>query len=293
MSLSTIRQRLTRALAPALVALLLVTPLPTTPPLAAASGRGDTEGAMPSATAGNLLYLALGDSVAAGTGASTPAEGGYAALVGGRLGEVVGERVLRLNLAVPGETTTSFVSNGQLDWALLLLTAAKRSGVDVGPITVTIGANDLLRAGESAAERREALRLVAANLRYALAQLSSFATGPEGATTEPTLIVTGYYDLSGTDRDEPGTDGWWLTQLDATLAREARRAGARWVDVAPAFRGHERTLTRYPFDIHPSDAGHRAIATVVWRVLVGTLEEEDSDRTVSRRFGARVENAGA
>lgn len=211
-------------------------------------------------------YLALGDSVAAGIGATRPDEGGYSAVVAGYLDRLTAAPVRRLNLAVPGETTASLLDGDQLAWALRLLDAANRNGVRISPITVTIGANDLLRAGSDPRERAMALETVAENLATLLARLEAAS---RDATGEPTadLVVTGYYDPTATPVDIDGSDGWWLAALDRALAEEATRAGARWVDVAAAFRGREEELTRYPADIHPTDAGHQAIADAVWRAL--------------------------
>lgn len=223
-------------------------------------------------------YLALGDSVAAGIGAERPGVGGYAAVVAGYLDRLSEGRVQRLNLAVPGETTSSLLGGDQLIWALRLLDAAERNGVRVSPITVTVGANDLLRAGSDPDERALALETVAQNLGTLLARLEAATRDAAGRPTAD-LVVTGYYDPTETPNDVDGTDGWWLAELDRTLAEATARAGARWVDVAAAFRGRERELTRYPADIHPTDAGHLAIADAVWRALGyddGTAEERTS-----------------
>jgi acyl-CoA thioesterase-1 len=235
-------------------------------PAAAAEGERDAP----------LVYLALGDSVAAGIGATDPASDGYAALLAAGLGRVLGPGVMPVNLAVPGETTASLVAGSQLTAALRTLASAAERGPAASTITLTIGGNDLLRAGAEPRARAAALRGVAANLRYLLVRLRA-AAGPAG----PTLVVTGYYDPTRTPVSEPGSDGWWLAQLDATLEREARRAGARWVDVAAAFRGREGELTWFPRDIHPTDAGHQAIALAIWRVL--GREEERRAGGVERR----------
>lgn len=275
---------LARRAAPLLLALLVLVPA------AAAGGRGGFGGGSPGSgatdgadsadaaaaelAAGRVLYLALGDSVAAGIGASRPSQGGYAALVGGRLGGLLGGQLVRLNLAVPGETTASFVAGGQLERAVFLIETAARLGTRVGPITLTLGANDLLRAEPTPEAREAALDGIAQNLGAALDRLAD-AAGPATGSAGPTLIVTGYYDPTGTSAEEPGSDGWWLARLDATLAKEARQAGARWVDVAALFRGRERLLTRFPFDIHPTDAGHRAIAVAVWGALVAAATADE------------------
>src|SRR5215207_984862 len=64
------------------------------------------------------LYLALGDSVAAGVGAQPPATEGYvpelyAILTAARdcgVGQALGCRLDLVNLAVPGATTTTLIS---------------------------------------------------------------------------------------------------------------------------------------------------------------------------------------
>ena len=208
------------------------------------------------------LFLALGDSVAAGIGAADPARGGYAALVEAGLTRLFGPAAFSVNLAVPGETTASLVAGEQLPEAVRTLQRAARGGVRQGTITLTIGANDLLQASPDPQARAAALRAVAANLRWVLVRLRTAMSD-----VQVKLIVTGYYDPTESTVSESGSDGWWLAQLDATLAREARRAEASWVDVAAVFRGREATLTRFPQDIHPTDAGHRAIALAIWRTL--------------------------
>lgn len=192
--------------------------------------------------------------------------GGYAAVIAGYLDRLTMSPVQRLNLAVPGETSGSLLGGNQLTWALRLLDAAERNGVRVSPITVTVGANDLLGAGSDADERATALATVADNLAALLARLEGATRDEDGRPTAD-LVITGYYDPTATAVDVDGSDGWWLAELDRTLAVTATRAGARWVDVAATFRGRERELTRYPADIHPTDAGHLAIADAIWGAL--------------------------
>ena len=233
--------------------------------LRTAAGRQD-QGASGEAPEPATVYLALGDSVAAGIGSSRPAALGYGALLADRLDQDLGRPVQRLNLAVPGATTTSLLTGDQLTWALRVLAAARRNDLPIGPITLTIGANDLLSAGTAPDARAAALGTVATNLRSVLTRLRA-ATADEVGRQTADLVVTGYYDPTGTPADVAGSDGWWLARLDATIAREARRAGAHWVDVAAEFRGRETRLTNFPRDIHPNDAGHEVIAEAIWRAL--------------------------
>lgn len=213
-----------------------------------------------------VVYLALGDSIAAGVGASPAADRGYAALLADHLDARFGGPVRRVNLAVPGETTGSMLTGDQLARAVRAIVAARRTGVEIGAVTLTIGANDLLRAGSTRGLRDAALATIRANLATILGDLHGALTSP-GAAPAAALVVTGYYDPTESPRDIDGSDGWWLALLDATLAEQARAVGARWVDVAAAFGERTRELTWYPRDIHPTDEGHAVIAEAIWDVL--------------------------
>lgn len=213
-----------------------------------------------------VVYLALGDSIAAGVGASPAAERGYAALLADHLDARFGGPVRRVNLAVPGETTGSMLTGDQLARAVRAIVAARRTGVEIGAVTLTIGANDLLRAGSTWVERDAGLATIRANLATILGDLNRALTSP-GAAPAASLVVTGYYDPTESPREIDGSDGWWLALLDATLAEQARAVGARWVDVAAAFGERTRELTWYPRDFHPTDEGHAVIAEAIWDVL--------------------------
>lgn len=213
-----------------------------------------------------IAYVALGDSIAVGIGAAEPTEQGYTALLAGHLDDQFGLPVRRVNLAVPGETTSSMLSGDQLDRALRAITSAQRTGVRIGAVTLTIGANDLLRAGTSHPSREAALTTVRENVRTILHRIDdALATSFEAPM--PALVVTGYYDPTESSPNEQGSDAWWLTRLDDTLSLVAHEAGARWVDVAEAFDGRTSELTWYPRDIHPNEAGHAVIAEAIWSIL--------------------------
>jgi lysophospholipase L1-like esterase len=235
---------------------------------------------------GDVAYLALGDSVAAGVGASPPSERGYPAVLADYLDRVLGQPVRRINLAVPGETTSSLLNGDQLSRALTAIAAARRSGIRIATITVTIGANDLLRADRTGASREDALATVDANLREILGRLRE-ATADEAGRPTTDIVATGYYDPTGTSQEIEGSDGWWLARLDATIERAARQSGARWVDVAAAFALDAADLTWYPRDIHPTEAGHAVIAQAIWRVLQTDEKSEWGQGTpIAARQGA-------
>ena len=235
---------------------------------AAAYPLAGTGGHAPASPAGGPgeVYLALGDSIAAGIGAGRPTEAGYAAIVHGYLERQTGRAVGFANVAVAGETSAGLLAGGQLERALGLVAAAERSGRRVSPITVTVGANDLIRAGPEFGARQDALRAVAANLRLVFARLRA-ATDDGNGGSGLALVATTYYDPTGSDPSLAGTDGWWIARLNEVIVRETAGAGGRIADVAARFGAGDEGLTRYPADIHPTDAGHRAIADEVWRCL--------------------------
>jgi lysophospholipase L1-like esterase len=88
------------------------------------------------------VYLALGDSLAVGDGASIPSETGYV----GRMtdyfaGSAHGNAKVATNLAVGGETTGSFLAAGQAGAAVASILDP---GTDVTVVTLSLGGNDLL-----------------------------------------------------------------------------------------------------------------------------------------------------
>jgi len=99
------------------------------------------------------LYLALGDSVAAGVGADPPTENGYVPVLYGMLtaarscgeGQALGCRLDQVNLAVPGATTGTLIGT-QLPEAVRLLEERNGNSTpvdDVDLITLDIGGNDV------------------------------------------------------------------------------------------------------------------------------------------------------
>ncbi len=245
---------------------------------------------------GGGVYLALGDSLAVGVGATDPATGGYV----GRLFDALraGGHVDQLiNLAVSGETSASMISGGQLEHALRTLT-------DLGPavrvVTLDIGGNDLLwLAGSepcasdpnSEACRRAVIGTLdrfEANYRAIAERVGGTARRAAGDGVA-LLALTYYNPFSGTGHplelagDEAllGADG--RVDCGAASANEDHRGindiiacvaaelGLDVADVYPQFvrRGAELTLIGYG-DIHANDAGYAEMARVLAEGLART-----------------------
>lgn len=218
-------------------------------------------------TSQEQVYLALGDSIAAGLVTSLPRVRGYAWLVRDLIERGAANQgapaVTLINRAVPGETTASFLDGAQLQQARADIAKARARGAQVRAVTVTLGGNDLLRlAGSDDAAREAGLDRFRVEYPAALAAITE-ALGDISAD----IVVTTYYDLSEGDPAQEGSDAWWVQQFNEVIQESAAAAGARVADLESAFRGRVREWTWYPSDVHPNNAGHAEIARLVWQAL--------------------------
>ena len=197
-----------------------------------------------------LTYVSLGDSLAVGVGSSDPRERGYAPLYRDILAEKTGRDVRLVQLGVSGETSETFL-NGP-DPQLSRARAALRQNPGA-TVTLSLGGNDLLRAAEATdAGREAALARYAGNLDRILKSIM------DASDPEPRVAVLALYNPApGSFTDE------WAGKLNETIRDVAARNGATVAAADEAFRGHEAEYAhhaRYPWDIHPTDEGHEALA---------------------------------
>jgi lysophospholipase L1-like esterase len=278
--------KLLRALAVAATAALLL-------PLGASA-------AAPPADAAPAVYLSLGDSLGVGVG-SAPfertgvARTSYAEHLRHLLsGQAHGGIDAFVNLARRGETTSTFLLNGQAVGATQAIAAPS----DVRVITLNLGGNDLLGllSGPCADPLTptcelavaQALGTVSANYPRVLAALLQALAASQDPGGAQVLALTVYNPFSGTgSRYEAPVDRVLLgadlkldcpaaaaDPLDAGLndviACTARAAGVTVVDLYPVFQDRGATLTRIRAnDIHPTDAGYAAIASALRRAIRG------------------------
>jgi lysophospholipase L1-like esterase len=254
----------------------------------------------PSASAGaGPLYLALGDSLAAGyqPGGTELRDSAYPALAAARLGRA-GDGVGIENIACSGETTGSFLEGGRCDFAAgsQMAQAEKvlkaRAG-EVAMVSIDLGGNDLLHCikgrAVDAACVTTGVATVQKNLPAILTRLRA-AAGPDVP-----VLVLGYYNPflaasylgQGQDQLAAATKGF--TALDSAIARAAKGSGAAYVPLTAAFKLGDTTPTTFggrqvptnvaqvctltfictAFDIHLTDEG----AAVVGRVLAEAATE--------------------
>jgi lysophospholipase L1-like esterase len=214
------------------------------------------------APAGGVL-LALGDSVAAGNGASDAATTGFVALV------AADEGLRAEDLARAGATTQD-VLDVQLDPAV----DALRAG-GVRAVVISAGGNDLAALIPNAACVQDPLP-AACPLDETLAALAGrldriLAALREADARVPIVLLAypNFFSHTGHPFEAPAARV--LPRLAATLrSLAARRDNVRIADAAPAFEGHGDALTHVldtRSDPHPNDAGHRAIADTVEAAL--------------------------
>jgi lysophospholipase L1-like esterase len=204
------------------------------------------------------MYLALGDSLAAGYIVNQP-EDAYVARIGEAL-QQYGPIEVR-NIAVPGETSASMLRR-QLPEALEIIRAEQATGRRVSPITIDIGGNDAMGAERgSNEERRQAIDRIEANIATILDQLVAATTTSEGIRTADIAIMTYYNPFPGDEADIE-TPAYWSVQLNNAIARVAEERGVAVADISEAFAGGN--VYRYTYiamgDIHANSDGHALIA---------------------------------
>ena len=219
--------------------------------------------AAPAAIGGE--YIALGDSVAYGIGAPDPNNQGYAGLFyANYLKRVQPDLLSYRNLAVPGETTASFLSKtggkSQLQNFKDEITNAARSGLRVSPVSLTIGGNDILNVeGKSDTDRQAALDRFDANFSRILDEI-------RGQIGQADLLVTTYYNPLAYNTGGNDIESDWFRRFDAVIRQRAGEKGAKLVDFTAPVVGNEKNLTWITSnDVHPTPAGHIVLAQAMWQ----------------------------
>jgi lysophospholipase L1-like esterase len=233
-------------------------------------------------------YIALGDSLAWGDGASDPATTAYVPLLADYFaGTTHAGAKQTTNLAIRGETTGSLIER-QLAPAVALI---DDTATDTRVVTISIGGNDLLNLinepddpcvvdfGSATCQALLASGMsdVQANLPFIIGTLQAALARDPGP--EKVFVLLPYNAFSGTGSPfEPivagglrGADGVVdcgalgnvaNVGLDDILGCTAAAMGAIPVDSYPYFEGRGLELTHIGegFNIHPNDAGYALIA---------------------------------
>jgi lysophospholipase L1-like esterase len=251
----------------ALVALLTLAP-------ASASSQAENDAAG--------LYIAVGDSITAGIGSSLPRTRSYPAILQGFMAGYLDAPVVLENLAVPGETAESLTGGEQLVALDEAVERAGRSGLPILAVTVTLGGNELLAVRDSGNdERQQALAAFESSLPAALEAIRA-AVG-----ADVPIVISTIYDPTGSPPEVELTEAWWISRFNEVVHSAAGQVGAIVADAASESDEWSGTLSRYPSDVHPTNAGHRVLAGSFWTALaldedapeIEVLSEFESNRT--------------
>jgi acyl-CoA thioesterase-1 len=241
--------------------------------------------ASPAAAKEAPAYIALGDSLAFGVGASDPAATGYVALTQDSLArsDRYNHRGLELvNLAVPGATSGDLLlPGGQVDRAVAEIVERLEddSSADdnVEIITVNVGGNDILSlgttdspcladplSGDCESIYQDTLGEMGDNLAETLKRLR------EAAPNADIIVMDLYSPLSGRGGPADIIASFAIEAMNAVTEATVSEAevGAKMARVYPVFRGHAADLVSEDF-VHPNDDGHALMAEVVLAAIEG------------------------
>jgi GDSL-like Lipase/Acylhydrolase family len=234
------------------------------------------------------VYLALGDSLAWGDGASVPTHTGYVPRLAGYFhGASHGGAAELVNLGFRGETTGTLLST-RLPEALAIIADP---ATDTRVVTISVGGNDLLdlindptdpcRVDASSSECQAllgaAMAGVATNTYLILGALQSELAKDPG--NEKVFVLLPYNAFDGTGDplealigvamrgqdmaiDCPANGNPVNVGLDDILGCTAAAFGDVVVDSYPLFEGRTFELTHMGegFNVHPNDEGYEVIA---------------------------------
>ena len=87
------------------------------------------------------------------------------------------------------------------------------------------------------------------------------------------------------------SDAWWIAQFNAVIVSAAQTESASVADANAGFQHMTDTYTRYPLDVHPTNAGHLALARLVWGALGIDRDPPRSRHAANRQPAAHADAA--
>lgn len=224
---------------------------------------------------GSPVYVALGDSLAAGVGVDD-GRLGYVSRVHAALEERDGQTYGLRSFAVSGETSGTLIRAGQLEAALDYMASA-----DVAYVTIDIGANDLLgHLGSDDCvtdiDAPACQRRIGATFDSYAANLVVILDGLRRAAPDATIVFLETYNpfslgLADTVTFERRSDEI-LRRFNDLAARLAAERGLIVADGFTPMAGTAAVTTHVldsPPDVHPRAIGYDVLATAVLDALGG------------------------
>lgn len=218
----------------------------------------------PTSAAAREVYVALGDSLAAGQTPYREIDQGYTDLVAGELARSGQLALFSKDLAFPGFTAEQVLNSIESKEAQDLVSQASL-------ITVSAGANDLLRIVNANPEQGT-LAFQQVQVDFALNQarisVEALLEKLEEVAPQAKVLVVGYYfayphvaafQKEGTSKQ--------LDRLNQILEQSATKYGATYVDVSERMNTDLKAFVPNPADVHPVQEGYRQMANSVLKEL--------------------------
>ncbi|ATP41890.1 lysophospholipase [Solibacillus sp. R5-41] len=217
------------------------------------------------------VYVAIGDSLAAGQTPYSQIDAGYTDFIAMQLQRHGKLAHFTKELSFPGYRIGNVLESAQSEKADALLK-------DATLITISAGANNLLplisynaNAGTLAFSQLSAdfaLNEVRIQMRELLELLHEKAPAAE-------IYVMGYYFpyVSIHEEQVEGAEAS-LNLLNRILQQEAEQAGAHFIDVYDTFNEQAKTYLSNLSDIHPNQQGYRLMANVMLEQYSGNASLE-------------------
>lgn len=206
---------------------------------------------------GQVSYVALGDSLAAGQTPNREIDIGYSDLIAQEISRNQPLAFYSKDLAFPGFTTADVLERVQSEEAKPLLANAN-------VITISAGANDLLQLIQVDA-KSGSLSFQQIPVDYSLNKarenMTVLLTELKKRAPKAQVYVMGYYYAYPHVRDSQKVGiGIQLDKLNTILARVAKEAGVNFVSVDQTFGQAAKDKIPNPSDVHPNVEGYRAMA---------------------------------
>jgi len=222
-------------------------------------------------------YIAIGDSLSFGLGASEPNQTGFVALVHDALegSERFSSSGMQLvNLSAPGATSRDLIqTGGQLQLALNEISRSTLPPV----ISVTIGANDLLDLADADSpclnevQTEPCLGELGETLTNLQTNLGAVLESLRDDSPDAILVVVDLYNpFSGTGDIRELLADAGVQRINGVIAATASDPGLR-ATLASVFQPFQGRGNQWIASdgIHPNDNGHAVIAEIVLAALDG------------------------
>jgi lysophospholipase L1-like esterase len=222
------------------------------------------------------LYLALGDSLAFGVGADSPATQGYVALTAEALrsGKYAASGIDLKNVSVSGATSGDILREGdQVDQAVAEIEARGEAEI----ISIDIGANDLLAlagnnspcldepSGKACQDAlAQTLVTLQRNFSTALQRLR------EAAPDAEIYVLDLYNPYSGSGASQELIAAVGVQQINGVITATARNpeVDVKFVSIHDVFEGRARQWITSD-GIHPNNDGYRVMAEGLTAAIEG------------------------